>query len=111
MLNSINTHDDAERYELMYGCFNLFAEVDINGDGNMEWSEFMQYIIDAVDGNNIQSGENKESVAEQLEQLKATRFKRFQVSRLPLDVTNHMADIVSTIHFPTLKEVACIERY
>ena len=24
MLNSINTYDDEERYELMYGCFQLF---------------------------------------------------------------------------------------
>ena len=34
----------------MHGCIKLFAEVDINGDGGMDWSEFMQYMIDAVRG-------------------------------------------------------------
>jgi hypothetical protein len=43
----------------------------------MEWSEFMQYIIDAVDGNNIRGGEGKETVAEQLEAIKALKYKRF----------------------------------
>ena len=44
---------DDEKYELAYGCLRLFAEVDINGDGGMDWTEFMQYIIDAVSGNSI----------------------------------------------------------
>ena len=41
MLDSIGTEDDDEKYELVYGCYQLFQEVDINGDGKMEWSEFM----------------------------------------------------------------------
>jgi hypothetical protein len=32
----------------VYGLNKLFAEIDINGDEHMEWSEFTQYIIDAV---------------------------------------------------------------
>ena len=77
MSENISCADDDERYELMYGCMQLFNEVDINGDGNMEWSEFMQYIIDAVDGNNIRGGEGKETVAEQLEAIKSLKYKRF----------------------------------
>lgn len=42
---------------MAYGCLKLFAEVDINGDGGMDWSEFMQYIIDAVSGSNIKEDE------------------------------------------------------
>ena len=41
MLNRIYTYDDDEKYELVYGSYKLFMEVDINGDGNMEWAEFM----------------------------------------------------------------------
>jgi len=41
MLNSITCKDDNEKYELVYGCYKLFAEVDINGDGMMDWGEFM----------------------------------------------------------------------
>ena len=89
MLKEIGTVDDDERYELMYGTYQLFQEVDINGDGQLEWGEFMQYIIDAVDGNNIKGGENNETVHEQLEQRKALKFKRYQASLHPLDKSNH----------------------
>ena len=90
--------NDDLRYELVYGCLKLFAEVDINGDGGMEWAEFMQYIIDAVSGNTI-SGTYKSkqkkiegkynlqqrqkrlqgqtSVKEQLGDLNASKFYRF----------------------------------
>ena len=48
MLSHIATQNDDEKYELIHGAYMLFREVDINGDGQMEWGEFMQYIIDAV---------------------------------------------------------------
>jgi hypothetical protein len=60
MLDRIKTKNDDETYELIYGCYKLFNEVDINGDGNMEWGEFMQYIIDAVTSNTITSDNNLE---------------------------------------------------
>jgi len=41
-------HPEDEKYDLVYGLQKLFAEIDINGDEHMEWSEFTQYIIDAV---------------------------------------------------------------
>lgn len=52
---------DDEKYELVHGCIRLFAEVDINGDGGMDWSEFMQYMIDAVSGNTVKR-ENEDTV-------------------------------------------------
>jgi len=45
--------------ELAYGCLQLFREIDINGDGTMEWEEFMQYIIDAVSSNPIPNDEDQ----------------------------------------------------
>ena len=56
---------DDEKYELVDGCVRLFAEVDINGDGGMDWSEFMQYMIDAVSGNTLKR-ENDKNVQQQL---------------------------------------------
>ena len=35
-----------EKLEMIHGLIRLFKQVDINGDGQMEWSEFVQYIID-----------------------------------------------------------------
>lgn len=40
--NFIKTDED--KYELAYGALKLFAEIDINGDGGMEWEEFIGYI-------------------------------------------------------------------
>ena len=37
-----------ERLELIYGAIKVFQDVDINGDGNMSWAEFIQYIINQV---------------------------------------------------------------
>jgi hypothetical protein len=41
-------HFPEEKYDLVHGLCRLFAEIDINGDKHMEWTEFTQYIIDAV---------------------------------------------------------------
>lgn len=43
-------HPQEEKYELVNGLIKLFHDIDINGDRHMEWSEFTQYIIDAVIG-------------------------------------------------------------
>ena len=40
MLRRIRTKNDDEKYELIYGSFKLFQEIDINGDGGMAWDEF-----------------------------------------------------------------------
>ena len=37
-----------EKIDLVFGLTRLFKDIDINGDGHMEWSEFTQYIIDCV---------------------------------------------------------------
>jgi hypothetical protein len=57
MIESIDCSDE-EKYELVHGALKLFAEIDINGDCHMEWSEFMQYIIDAVLENSISGGDD-----------------------------------------------------
>ncbi len=44
------SHPAEEKYELVNGLIKLFQDIDINGDGHMEWAEFTQYIIDAVIG-------------------------------------------------------------
>ena len=34
-------HETAEFYDLVFGLCQLFEEIDINGDGTMEWTELM----------------------------------------------------------------------
>ena len=40
--------DKNDEYDLIYGLWRLFSDIDINGDLHMEWTEFTQYIIDTV---------------------------------------------------------------
>ena len=42
-----------EEYDFVNGLCILFNEIDINGDGTMEWDEFASFIIEAVDSNNM----------------------------------------------------------
>jgi hypothetical protein len=58
-------HKEHEKYDLVHGLCKLFKEIDINGDGHMEWQEFTQYIIDEV-------MQNPNKISE--EQLKSDQF-------------------------------------
>lgn len=52
--------ESGDRLDIVFGLDELFEEIDINGDGKMEWSEFTQYIIDAVeDVNENQPGNHR----------------------------------------------------
>ena len=33
-----------ERIDLMNGAIKMFTDIDINGDGAVEWKEFVQYV-------------------------------------------------------------------
>lgn len=48
LLQCAIAHPNNEKFELIRGLIKLFNDIDINGDENVEWSEFTQYIIDAV---------------------------------------------------------------
>ena len=34
-------YDSKEYYDLVFGLCQMFDEVDINGDGTMEWTELL----------------------------------------------------------------------
>ena len=38
----------AEYYDLIFGLMLMFLEIDINGDGTMEWTELMMFLLDRV---------------------------------------------------------------
>lgn len=41
-------HNPLDKFELYSGLIRLFNDVDINGDRNLEWFEFTQYMTEAV---------------------------------------------------------------
>ena len=53
-MESAITIPDEDKYSFINGLIKLFHDIDINGDREMEWKEFTQYIIDAVIGNSEQ---------------------------------------------------------
>jgi len=81
---------EGEQFELVYAALKIFAEVDINDDKHMEWSEFMQYVIDAVTSTSISNeGSSKSSVLEIINQLKANNFRRYSRSEKLIDKSHH----------------------
>ena len=49
MKNAIPAEDPREETSLVHGLITLFTEIDINGNGCMEWDEFTEFLIEAVD--------------------------------------------------------------
>ena len=50
LMKSAIPHEKEDEFRLVSGLTKLFEDIDINGDAHLEWSEFTQYIIDAVMG-------------------------------------------------------------
>ena len=92
MLQEVPT-GEGERLELIHGLIKLFNQVDINGDLLMQWTEFIQYIIDAVSSESIKSIENSQgkvtSIREILDQQRAAKFRKMKRSGVPIDVGKH----------------------
>jgi hypothetical protein len=51
-----------EQYDLVNGLLQLFAEIDINDDKNMEFDEFATYLIEAVEARKLSAKELKEQI-------------------------------------------------
>ena len=82
-----------ELTDLIYGIYKFFAEIDFNGDNNMEWAEFTQFIIDKVEGeHNIAEEENKDGNV--LSEKEILKYKRYEISQNIRDVHIHKSDIV-----------------
>ena len=53
MKNAIPAEDPREETSLVHGLIALFTEIDINGNGYMEWDEFTEFLIEAVDAKQL----------------------------------------------------------
>jgi len=81
-----------ELTDLIYGIYKFFAEIDFNGDNNMEWAEFTQFVIDKVEGEHNIVGEeqNKDGKLTEKEILK---YRRYEISQSVRDFHIHKSDI------------------
>lgn len=104
------TFNPEEKYDLVHGLCKLFAEIDINGDKKMEWSEFAQYVIEAVMQNPVKKKMNGElpNQNELLEQAHSQAFNRFAQSK-NFDRCIHEGTIQKATYYPTLDRILLIE--
>lgn len=99
-----------EKAELVLGLYYLFQEIDINGDKHMEWSEFTQYIIDAVMGQqNKERSEDKElTPSEIMELAHSHKSRRYQLSKL-IDRNFHGGFLRQVNYYASLDLISVVE--
>ena len=93
-----------EKLELIHGLIKLFQQVDINGDQSMQWSEFVQYIIDQVTTESIMAQSdalgNITPISEIIKMQGQSQFQKMKRSGVPVDKGKHkkpMAEVMMCI--------------
>ncbi|EGR28930.1 hypothetical protein IMG5_166500 [Ichthyophthirius multifiliis] len=109
-------HSQEEKYELINGLIKLFEDIDINGDQHMEWSEFTQYIIDAVIGEKDAiffdaRFEREREMTEQeiFDRAYSKKSKRYFPCKY-FDNMNHQGHIIKAIYSPHIDAVISLEQ-
>ena len=97
-----NLTDPMDETNLVYGLYKFFKEVDFNGDNQMQWTEFTQFIIDKVEGDgeakvNEIDAESSNKIFSEKQMLK---FKRYHESNKLFDNLIHKRDVVSAVFLP-----------
>ena len=97
-----NLTDPMDETNLVYGLYKFFKEVDFNGDNQMQWHEFTQFIIDKVEGDgeakvNEKEGESNNKIYTEKQMFK---FKRYHESNKIIDNLIHKRDVVSAVFLP-----------
>lgn len=83
-----------ELTDLIYGIYKFFAEIDFNGDNNMEWAEFTQFVIDKVEGEHNIVEEEQNNEGNILSEKEILKYKRYELSQNIQDFHIHKSDIV-----------------
>lgn len=114
------SHSPEEKYDLIMGLIKLFNDIDINGDQHMEWSEFTQFIIDAVigDGDKISEkrGDGKGNEAQQqkgeseiVDSVYSQKSLNYMPSRTSNDLVVHAQPIKKIKNIAANDTIAVLE--
>ena len=97
-----NLNDPMDETNLVYGLYKFFKEVDFNGDNQMQWNEFTQFIIDKVEGDNDAKINEKdaESSNKIFTEKQMFKFKRYHESNKLNDNLIHKKDVISAVFLP-----------
>ena len=99
-----NLTDPTDQTNLVYGLYKFFCEIDFNGDGQMQWEEFTQFIIDTVEGDNdakIDEAEDDNKL-QIFNEKKMLKYKRYHVSTRIKDNLIHKKDVICAAFIPRL---------
>ena len=100
-----NLTDPTDQTNLVYGLYKFFCEIDFNGDGQMQWEEFTQFIIDTVEGDNdakIDESEDDNVNTQIFNEKKMMKYKRYHVSTRIKDNLIHKKDVICSCFIPRL---------
>ena len=93
---NINSSDPYDEIDLIYGLYKLFCEIDLSGDEIMQWSEFTQFMIDRVEGENDSANpENHEGIVEK----EMIKYKRYMISDKVIDYNIHKNEVENAIFY------------
>ena len=87
-----------ELTDLIYGIYKFFSEIDFNGDNNMEWAEFTQFIIDKVEGENNNIEREQEDSNKIISEKEMMKYKRYELSKIIRDIYIHKTNITSACY-------------
>ena len=99
-----NLTDPTDQTNLVYGLYKFFCEIDFNGDGQMQWEEFTQFIIDTVEGDNDAKLDEAEDFdkTQIFNAKKMIKYKRYHVSNRIKDNLIHKKDVICAAFIPRL---------
>lgn len=94
-----NLTDPMDETNLVYGLYKFFKEVDFNGDNQMQWEEFTQFIIDTVEGDgeakiNEKDDDTSNKIFNEKQMIK---YKRYHESLKLCDNLIHKRDVISAV--------------
>ena len=106
-----NLTDPMDETNLVYGLYKFFKEVDFNGDNQMQWNEFTQFIIDKVEGDteakvNPTEGEAVNKLYTEKQMIK---FKRYHESKKLIDNLIHKHDVISAAFIAKMDTIVLTE--
>jgi len=101
-----NASDPYDEINLVYGLYKLFCETDLSGDGIMQWSEFTQFMIDRVEGEDDNADPNDTEGMKEKEMIK---YKRYMVSEKVKDYNIHKKDVISAIYYQKIDKMFIAE--
>eukprot|EP00698_Gefionella_okellyi_P018731 TRINITY_DN5651_c0_g1_i1.p1 TRINITY_DN5651_c0_g1~~TRINITY_DN5651_c0_g1_i1.p1 ORF type:complete len:1307 (+),score=320.74 TRINITY_DN5651_c0_g1_i1:241-4161(+) len=88
-----HTIDDEE---FVGSLCQLFNEMDLNGDGDIQWEEFTSYIVDST-------------MSDELYAVNTDRMRQFRLSPL-VDAAKHESPIENLMYFNGLDKIVCCEQ-